>query len=157
MIRLNDKELKQFSSDFKDEILIHWKENVLNQSYGYEILQDIPPYSMTTEWKNKNYILFDVDDIFNPLIGYYIQQDKFLNSFDHWINQIPAKYDDLINLKYIMDHTELIIDEELKDDMFERILNDFLGWVKNNINNGNINVVPLSIKIIWEKEENSEE
>ena len=157
MIRLNDQELEQFSSDFKDEILVHWKENVLNQSYGYEILQDIPPYSMTTEWKNKEYILFDVDDLYNPLIGYYIEKDLFLNSFDDWMNQIKPMYDDLVNLKYIMDHTQVNLDEELRDDMFERILSYFLDWVKNNISNGNISVVPLGIKIIWEKEDSAEE
>ena len=122
---------------------------MLNQSYGYEIIQDIPPYSMINDWNKETYFLFDVDDIYKPNIGYYIKKDTLLNDFDIWINQSDSSTDDLINLLYIIRNTDIKVDEEWGDDLFERILIKYINWTKNRMNNGAIHAVPLTIKIEW--------
>ena len=56
MIRLSNQELDEFILSFKRELKCHWKDNTLNQLYGYEIIQDLPPYCMYLDWNNKSYL-----------------------------------------------------------------------------------------------------
>ena len=149
MLRINDKELKEFIKDFQDSLHYHWSENVLNQSYGYEIIQDIPPHSMIHDWNKDIYFLFDVDDIYQPNIGYYIKKQILMDGFEEWLDQSDKSTDDLVNLLYIIKHTEQKIDEEWGDDIFERILVKYIDWTRKRMNNGAIFAVPLTIKIEW--------
>lgn len=154
MIRLTDKELKNFISSFKKEIISHWKDNTLNQVYGYEIIEDMPPYSMQVEWNNNKYLLFEVDSSTNPNIGFYISKDTFLNSFEVWINLPDKDTEDLVNLKFIIDNSNISIQsshDEWGEDMFELILIKYIDWLRDTKNNGAINLIPLQLNIVWKK------
>ncbi len=155
MIRLSNQELNEFILSFKRELKCHWKDNTLNQVYGYEIIQDLPPYCMYLDWNNKSYLLFDVDSILEPNIGYYILEDTLINSFDQWISNPDKDLEDMINLKFIIDNSNISIQsshEEWGEDLFEQILLKYIEWIKNDKTNGALSLIPFQIKIKWKHE-----
>ncbi len=72
-----------------------------------------------------------------------------MDGFEEWLDQSDKSIDDLVNLLYIIKHTEQKIDEEWADDIFERLLVKYIDWTRKRMNNGAIYAVPLTIKIEW--------